>query len=309
MAVTEHGREAARKDWRFERCTRLFGGPAMEKLAGSHVAVFGLGGVGSYAAEALARTGVGRLTLVDFDRICITNINRQLHALTGTVGRSKSELMAERIKAINPGIELRVCNKFYNRDTSAELLDPRPDLVVDCIDNVTAKMHLVATCVGMDLPIVTTLGAGAKLDPTCIRIVPLTASHTDPLGRALRKHIRRKHDVTEEQLARVVAVFSDEPVRQPFTDHGGVVCGVDCVCPGGDNEHHTCKRRNVIHGTAVFVVSAFGMAAASAAVRMLLGIGPLSRELKCDRCGNVVDPAKSVIEKRKMKRADLTFRD
>ena len=272
----------------------------MEKLAQSHVAVFGLGGVGSYAAEALARTGVGRLTLVEFDRVCVTNINRQLHALTGTVGRLKADLMAERIRAVNPGIDLRVCNEFYNRDTSASLLEPRPDIVIDCIDNVTAKMHLVATCVDLDLPIVATLGAAAKLDPTCIRVVPLTATHTDPLGRALRKHIRRKHDVTEEQLSRVVAVFSDEPVRQPFTDHGGVVCGVDCVCPSSDNEHHTCKKRHVIYGTAVFVVSAFGMAAASAAVRMLLGMVPLSRDIKCDRCGYVTDPTKSVIEKRKV---------
>jgi tRNA threonylcarbamoyladenosine dehydratase len=192
------------------------------------------------------------------------------------VGQSKADLIGTRIKAINPRAEVRVCNEFYNKETSASLLTPRPDVVIDCIDNVTAKMHLVATCVAENIPVVSTLGAGARLDPTCIRVLPLTESHTDPLGRALRKHIRRKHNVTEKQLAKVIAVFSDEEVRRPITDHGGVVCGLDCVCPNADNKHHTCKRRHIIYGTAVFVTSAFGMAAASAAVRTLLGMNPLS---------------------------------
>ena len=269
---------ARRRDWRFERCVRLFGPAGLEKLAGAHVAVFGLGGVGSYAAEALARSGVGRLTLVDFDRVCVTNINRQLHATSATVGASKAELMGERVRAISPGIALRVAAEFYDRNTSASLLEPRPDVVLDCIDNVTAKMHLVATCVGRGIPIVTSLGSGAKFDPTRIRVVPLTATHTDPLGRALRQFVRRKHDVTEEQLARAMAVFSDEPVVLPHTEHGGIVCGVDCVCPASDNPHHTCRERHVIHGTAVFVTAAFGMAAASAAVRVLLGMGPFSKD-------------------------------
>ena len=269
---------ARRRDWRFERCTRLFGPAGMETLAGAHVAVFGLGGVGSYAVEALARSGVGRLTLVDFDRVCVTNINRQLHATTATVGAPKAELMAERVRAIHPGIALRVCCEFYDRNSSASLLEPRPDVVLDCIDNVTAKMHLVATCVGQGIPIVTSLGSGAKFDPTRIRVVPLTATHTDPLGRALRKFIRRKHDITEEQLSRAMAVFSDEPVVLPHTAHGGIVCGVDCVCPASDNPHHTCRERHVIHGNAAFVTAAFGMAAASAAVRVLLGMDPFSKD-------------------------------
>ena len=257
---------------------RLLGTAAMNKLAGSHVAVFGLGGVGSYTVEGLARSGVGRLTLVDFDRVCVTNINRQLHALTDTVGEWKAELLAARVRSINPKAEVCAFNDFYNKDTSARLLNPRPDVVVDCIDNVTAKMHLVASCVEQDIPIVTTLGAGAKLDPTRIKIVPLTETHTDPLGRALRKHIRRKHNVTDCQLAEVVAVFSDEPVMLPIMDQEGAVCGVNCVCPNSDNAHHTCKKRHIIYGTAVFVTSVFGMSAASAAVRMLVGLDPFSRK-------------------------------
>lgn len=257
---------------------RLFGAAAMEKLAGRHVAVFGLGGVGSFAAEALARTGIGRLTLVDSDRVCVTNINRQIHAGTGTVGRLKAELMGDRVRDINPAAAVRVCCDFYDPHASDRLLEPAPDMVVDCIDNVTAKMHLVATCLARRIAVVTALGAGARIDPTRIRVVPLTDTHTDPLGRALRKHIRRKHDVTEAQLAAVVAVFSDEPVTPPFTDHGAVPCGMECVCRARGEAHPLTRPRHVVHGTAVFVTAAFGLAAASAAVRMLLGMDPLTPE-------------------------------
>lgn len=260
----------------------------MKTLAARRAAVFGLGGVGSCAAEALARSGVGHLTLVDFDRVCVTNMNRQLHALTGTLGAPKAGLMAARVREINPGIEVLAVERFYDKTTSAELLDPRPDVVIDAIDNVTAKMHLVATCVRDGLPLVTALGSAAKLDPTRIRIVPLTATHTDPLGRALRKFTRRKHDATDEHLARVWAVFSDEPPAPAATAVESAVCGVNCVCPGGDNPHHTCARRRLILGSAMFVTAAFGMAAASAAIRLLLGMSPASPREVCRKCATPV---------------------
>ena len=271
----------------------------MKKLAESHVAVFGLGGIGSYAVEGLARSGVGRLTLVDYDNVCVTNINRQLPALGETIGQSKVELMASHVRRINPDISVDGFKEFYNKETSSRLLGGRPDIVIDCIDNVTAKMHLVATCIEEKIPIVVTLGAGAKLDPTRVRVVPLIETHTDPLGRALRKHIRRKHDVSEKQLSDVIAVFSDEPVINPHTEHGGVVCGVNCVCNGGDNNVHSCRKKHLIYGTAVFVTSVFGMAAASSAVRLLLDKSPFSRKLECDVCGNIFDPTKSIKEKKK----------
>lgn len=260
----------------------------MKTLAASRVAVFGLGGVGSFAAEALARSGVGHLTLVDFDRVCVTNMNRQLHALSGTLGASKAALMAARVREINPGIEVLAVERFYDKTTSARLLEPRPDVVLDAIDNVTAKMHLVATCVQAGLPIITALGSAAKLDPTRIRIVPLTETHTDPLGRALRKFTRRKHDTTDEHLERVWAVFSDEPPAPAAAVTDSAVCGVNCVCPGGDNPHHTCARRRIILGSAVFVTAAFGLAAASAAVRLLLGLHPASPRAVCRKCATPV---------------------
>lgn len=265
---------------RFERCHRLFGTEGMNKLSGAHVAVFGMGGVGSFAVESLARSGVGSLLLVDFDRVCITNINRQLHAFHDTIGMFKADLMAERAHRINPALKLDVRNIFYDRETSDSMLVPTPDVVIDCIDNVTAKMHLVATCLDKSIPLVTVLGASGRLDPTRIRITSLAETHTDPLGRALRKHIRRKHEVQDAQMAEAVAVFSDEPVVMPVTEEDDVVCGVNCMCPNGANPHHTCSRRNVIYGTASFVTAAFGLAAASACVRMLLGVSPLSARRK-----------------------------
>lgn len=284
---------ASKGDWRFERSTRLQGVEGMNRLRSGHVTVFGLGGVGSYAVEGLARSGVGNLTLVDFDRVCITNMNRQLHALDGTVGQFKAELMGARVQAINPAARVRAVNEFYNKTTSAQLLDPKPDLVLDCIDNVTAKMHLVATCVSLGIPIITVLGSGGKFDATRVRVVPLVNSHTDPLGRALRKFIRRKHPVTDEDLGRVVSVFSDEPAALPKVEHGGIICGVDCVCPNSSNGHHTCKKRHLILGSSVTVTSVFGMIAAGAAIRMLLGQDPNSKEIACGTCGTVVDPTRA----------------
>ncbi|MBU4015830.1 tRNA threonylcarbamoyladenosine dehydratase [Patescibacteria group bacterium] len=270
---------------RFERCLRLFGAEAMNKLAHSSVSVFGLGGVGSYAAESLARTGIGTLKLVDFDKICITNINRQLHAFHDTIGQSKAKLMGERILKINPDIRLDVVDAFYDKDTSEAMLTPQPDLVIDCIDNITAKMHLVAECLERNIPLVTSLGASARLDPTRIRIAPLSNTHSDPLGRALRKLIRRKHGINDTQLADAVAVFSDEPIIQPALNEDELKCGVHCMCPNGKNTHHTCSERNIIHGTVSFVTAAFGMAAASAAVRMLIGIDPLRQDNNDNRAG------------------------
>ena len=260
---------------RFDRTARLIGEPAMHKLMSSYAVVFGLGGVGGYAAEALARTGVGKMRIVDFDEVCATNINRQIQATEGTIGKKKASLMAERILSVNSRIQLDAPEVFYEKKTSDELLDPLPDIVVDCIDNITAKLHLVATCLERGIPIVTCLGAAAKLDPTKIKIGTLLGTHTDPLSRAMRKNLRRKYNLADDKLEQVLAVFSDETVIWPDADYKSALCGVECICPSGQNPHHTCQKRNVIYGSAVFVTAAFGMAAASVAVRKLVGL-PIS---------------------------------
>ena len=180
------------------------------------VTVFGVGGVGSFAAEALARTGVGRIILVDFDRICVTNTNRQLHAMKGTLGKPKVEVMAERLRAINPDAVIEARREFYSEKSSQRLLVPEPDVVVDAIDNVTAKLHLIATCIRERLRLVSSMGAAARLDPTRVRVADLAETRVDPFAKHVRKDLRRKYglDCSRARSA-CCAVYSEEPPRAP----------------------------------------------------------------------------------------------
>jgi tRNA A37 threonylcarbamoyladenosine dehydratase len=260
---------------RFDRIARLYGDAGMARLAGSTVTIFGIGGVGSFAAEGLARAGVGRLILVDFDRVCVTNVNRQLHALRGTLGKSKVAVMAERLRSINPDAVIEERPEFYRAETSARLLAPEPDVVIDAIDNVAAKCHLIATCVRERIRIVSSMGAAARTDPTRVRVDDLARTRRDPFARELRKLLRKKHDLDctdETRPVGVTAVFSEEdpiePVALAYDDADG---GFRCVCPGGENGVHDCEHRNRIEGSSPFVPSVFGMTAASAAVKLLLG--------------------------------------
>lgn len=261
---------AGAPDYRLDRTRRLLGRAALRRLGQSQVAVIGLGGVGSYAVEGLARTGIGHLTVIDFDTVCVTNFNRQLHAVAGAIGRPKAELMAERIRAINPACHVTAICDFFNRDTAPRLFNPAWDIVIDCIDNVTAKIHLLAACCRNDVPVITCLGASAKLDPTRIRTAPLATTHTDRLGRALRKFLRRRYRVTDPEMANITAVFSDEPTVWPQADPGMLSCGDTCVCPQADNGRHTCSQRHIIHGSVVYVTAVFGLIAAGEAVRKIL---------------------------------------
>ena len=151
---------------RFDRAARLLGDAGVARLQSSTVTVFGVGGVGSFAAEALVRSGVGRVILVDYDRICVTNVNRQLHAMKGTLGKSKVAVMAERLRLINPDAVIEPRAEFYGPETSARLLTPEPDVVIDAIDNMAAKMHLIATCLREKIRIVSAMGAAARR--TCV---------------------------------------------------------------------------------------------------------------------------------------------
>jgi tRNA A37 threonylcarbamoyladenosine dehydratase len=253
----------------------------MARLAQSHVAVLGLGGVGSFAVEGLVRSGVGELTLVDFDSVCITNLNRQLHALTSTLGQPKVELMTERVRAINPACRIHAVHEFFNEASADRIFSPAWQIVIDCIDNITAKMFLLATCCRRQVPVISCLGASAKLDPTRVHTAPLVDTHTDRLGRSLRKFLRRRHRMTDAELAYITAVFSDEGTVWPDRSYQGTICGQNCVCPNPDNKHHTCEARHIIHGSAVFVTSVFGMVAAAEAVRRLTqGVQPPAPEIE-----------------------------
>ncbi len=256
---------------RFDRMGRLIGDGGMQALFDAHVMVIGLGGVGSFAAEALARSGVGRLTLVDFDLICITNTNRQLHTMRGLIGKPKSEAMQERLEKINPRATVEGLRVFYEAGTSEDLLGRRPDLVIDAIDNVTAKCHLLAECKERGLPVICSTGAAARMDPTKIEVADLADTRIDPLARSVRKILREKYGFpptgTPFGIASVYSV--EEPIGpvELLYDMGE---GFKCVCPQGQNGQHECERRNRIDGTAGFVTGAFGLTCASLAVKQLL---------------------------------------
>jgi tRNA A37 threonylcarbamoyladenosine dehydratase len=255
---------------RFDRTARLLGDDALARLAASTVTIVGVGGVGSYAAEGLARSGVGRLVLVDYDRICVTNVNRQVHAMKGTLGKSKVEVMAERLRAINPDAVIEARAAAYGAESSARLLTPEPDLVIDAIDNVAAKMHLIVTCLRERIRIVSAMGAAARLDPTKVRTADLSATKIDPFARDLRKTLRKKHGLDCTRPVGVIAVYSEEPPTPPHTlayDRDGF----RCVCPGGQNGINDCDHRNRVDGSVAFVTSVFGMTAAAVAVEVLLG--------------------------------------
>jgi tRNA A37 threonylcarbamoyladenosine dehydratase len=248
---------------RFDRMGRLVGDTVMEKLFRTHVMVIGIGGVGSWAAESLARSGVGKITLVDFDEVCITNANRQLHALQGMVGKKKAEVMGERLRKINPQMHVEVIPMFYNAENSAQILAHAPDYIVDAIDNLTAKAFLLNTCREQNLKVVTSAGAAARLDPLQIKRADLADTYGDPMAQQLRKILRQKYDWPHKGPFGMQCIFSDETPIQPVELHYDNGEGFKCVCPQGQNDLHSCDNRNVIWGTASFVTGAFGLNMAS----------------------------------------------
>lgn len=272
---TESGYKTHR---RFDRAARLFTEPGLHRLMASRVLVVGVGGVGSFTAEALARSGVGTLGLVDFDRVCVTNTNRQLHAMQGTIGQRKVEIMAERLRLIHPTSNVVPIAEFYNQGASERILDGehfagRIDYVVDAIDNLSAKAHLIATCVKRGIPIVSSMGAAARMDPTRIEVADLARTQADPFAAALRKLLRKEHELQfdRKKPLGVPAVFSAEEPTLPSPPSYDAGQGFRCVCPGGKNGLHDCDRRARIDGTASFVTGAFGLTAASVVVRDIVG--------------------------------------
>lgn len=276
LPMTESELETYRLHRRFDRMGRLVGDTAMEKLFKTHVMIIGLGGVGSFAAESIVRSGVGKVTLVDFDEICITNFNRQLHSLQGRVGEKKADVMAERLKKINPQAEVYSIAKFYNARFSDEIFAEAKtltgqdvDYVIDAIDSVTSKCHLLATCRERKIPIVTSTGSGGKMDPTRLKITDLGQTSKDPLAKAIRRILREQHGFPQEGAFGIQAVYSDEATRAPMELNYDGGKGFRCVCPQGQNEFFNCDNRNIILGNASFVTGAFGLACASIVVRAI----------------------------------------
>ena len=207
---------------RFSRTEVLLGRDGLDRLRKSRVVICGIGGVGSYAAEALGRAGVGQITLVDFDDICLTNVNRQLHALSSTVGQPKVEVMAARLRDINPQAEIIPVKAFFSRANAEELLSPRPDYVLDAIDHFTAKTALITICREQGIPVVSSMGAANKLDPTKIQVADIAETRNCRMARSMRKILRRAGIVSDIQV-----VYSTEEHRELSTD-ASAACGTAC---------------------------------------------------------------------------------
>ena len=233
----------------FSRTRRLLGPEAMEKLARSRVAVFGLGGVGGHAAEALARSGVGALDLIDHDRISESNLNRQLLATTETLGRYKADAAAERIARINPACRVTVHRCFYLPETAGDFDFTRYDYVVDAIDTVSGKLQLVLAARDARVPIISAMGAGNKLDPTAFRVADITETAVCPLARVMRRELKKRG------VEHLKVVYSREEPRAPLDD----------------GETPDSGRRE-IPGSVPWVPSVAGLILAGAVVRDLTGV-------------------------------------
>lgn len=246
---------------RFGGVERLYGRGALDRLSAAHVAVVGLGGVGSWTVEALARSGVGALTLVDLDDVCVTNINRQIHAVEGTIGRPKAAVLAERVAAISAACRVYVRTEYFTASSAAAILaSARFDYVVDAIDSLKDKLQMIVHCRDAGIPIVTCGGAGGRRDPTQVRVADLACSERDSLLRYVRKRLRERHafsrDVAESWG--VPCVYSLEYPVYPQDD--GSVCAVK---PASGETGINCASGV---GTASFVTGAFGFAAAGVVV-------------------------------------------
>lgn len=247
----------------FSRTELLIGKPALERLAAAHVAVFGIGGVGSYVVEALARSAVGSLTLVDDDRICLTNINRQLHATHQTVGRYKADVMAARARDINPRAQVDVRKVFYTEQTAADVFDTRWDYIIDAVDTVSAKLDLVTRAMEAGIPVISCMGAANKLDPTKLEVADIYETSVCPLCKVMRHELRRRG------VPRLKVVYSREiPIRPRENEETS--CKYNCVCPEGTKR--TCTVRRQIPGSTAFVPAAAGLILAGEVVRDLCGI-------------------------------------
>jgi tRNA threonylcarbamoyladenosine dehydratase len=249
-------------EFRFGGIGRLFGTSALARLRAAHVAVVGIGGVGSWTVEALARSGVGRLTLIDLDEICVSNVNRQLHALNDAVGRAKVDAMAERVRGINPECDVRTVPEFFTEANAAELLGGGFDFVVDAIDSVRNKCVLIAQCRERNIPVVCCGGAGGRRDATQVRVADLAVTSHDRLLQKVRDTLRKDFGFPRgEKKFGVECVYSPETPVFPTCDGG-----VSTTREAGTDLRLNCESG---FGTATFVTGTFGFVAAGVVVKTL----------------------------------------
>lgn len=265
---------------RFAGVDRLYGAGAVARASAAHVVVVGIGGVGSWAAEALARSGVGQITLIDLDHVALSNINRQIHALEGTLGAAKVTAMAARIREINPACQVHCVEEFIDEANVAALI-PSCDAVIDAIDNVRAKAALIAHCRHQKITMVTTGGAGGRLDPTQIQVADLSRTTQDALASKVRARLRKTYGFTRDPKKKfgVACVFSPEQIRRPLTE-----CAVTEVTGVAGAEATNAMTKHFSedkldgsaglscagYGSSVAVTAGFGFAAAARVLAAIL---------------------------------------
>lgn len=243
----------------FSRTELLLGKEAMEKLYQSKVAIFGIGGVGSFVVEGLVRSGVGKFILIDDDSVCLTNINRQLHATRKTVGKPKVEVMKQRILEINPKAEVITHQTFFLPETSDEIIEDDCDYIVDAIDTVTGKIELVLQAKKRNIPIISCLGAGNKLDPTKFEVDDIYNTSICPLAKVMRKELKKRN------VDSLKVVYSKEPPIKPREEV--TTCREGCICTKKDR---TCLEKRQIPGSISFVPSVAGLIIAGEVIKDLI---------------------------------------
>ncbi len=244
----------------FSRTELVIGKDGLEKLSNAKVAIFGLGGVGSFVLEGLVRAGVGNFVLIDDDRICLTNLNRQILATRKTVGQPKVEVAKQRILDINPDANVEIHQEFFMPETEG-ILDNSIDYIVDCIDTVTAKIELVVRADKLNIPIISCMGTGNKLDPTRFEVTDIYKTSVCPLAKVMRKELRSRG------IKKLKVVYSkEEPVRLNETTENS--CKHNCICPPGTKRK--CTIRNQVPGSVSFVPSVAGLIIAGEVVKSIL---------------------------------------
>ena len=244
----------------FSRTELLLGKEAMDKLANSRVAVFGIGGVGGYVCEALVRTGVGAFDLIDDDKVCLTNLNRQIIATRKTVGQYKVDVMKERMLEINPKVDVRVHKCFFLPENAEEFSFEEYDYIVDAVDTVTAKISLVMKAQEMNIPIISSMGAGNKLDASKFQVADIYKTKVCPLAKVMRRELKKRG------VKKLKVVYSEEQPTRPIEDMS-VSCRTHCICPPGAK--HKCTERRDIPGSVAFVPSVVGLIIAGEVVKDL----------------------------------------
>lgn len=242
----------------FSRTQLVFGKEAMDKLKSSRVAVFGIGGVGGYTVEALARSGVGAIDIIDDDKVCLTNINRQIYATRKTVGKYKVDVAKERIEEINPDCKVAAFKTFYMPETADQFDFTQYDYVVDAIDTVTGKIALIENAKKAGTPIISSMGAGNKVDPTAFEVTDIYKTSVCPLAKVMRYELKRRG------IKKLKVVYSKEKPIPPIDDMS-ISCRQLCICPPGTARK--CTQRRQVPGSTAFVPSVVGLIIAGEVIK------------------------------------------